>query len=123
MTPRRHINTDCHQPIPVSVLMGTNPQGPDQPLFVPATVQCFTHGLFSLVVSRETALAHRVSLAGIHLAYAPTGCSPTQETGSFVVFHFPLTHCGTTIQVGMGAVGWRPALPLGRASPAVSSHR
>ncbi|XP_019609545.2 zona pellucida sperm-binding protein 1 [Rhinolophus sinicus] len=64
-----------------------------------ATVQCFTHGHFSLVVSRETALAHRVSLAGIHLAYAPTGCSPTQETGSFVVFHFPLTHCGTTIQV------------------------
>ncbi|KAM5223945.1 zona pellucida sperm-binding protein 1 [Hipposideros larvatus] len=64
-----------------------------------ATVQCFTNGHFILVVSQETALAHRISLASIHLAYAPTGCSPTQETGSFVVFHFPLTHCGTTIQV------------------------
>ncbi|VCX12638.1 unnamed protein product, partial [Gulo gulo] len=33
------------------------------------------------------------------MAYAPTSCSPTQETGSFVVFHLPLSHCGTTVQV------------------------
>ncbi|XP_016055847.1 PREDICTED: zona pellucida sperm-binding protein 1 [Miniopterus natalensis] len=63
------------------------------------TVQCFRNGHLVLVVSQETALAHRINLANIHLAYAPTSCSPTQETGSFVVFHFPLTHCGTTVQV------------------------
>ncbi|XP_023378656.1 zona pellucida sperm-binding protein 1 [Pteropus vampyrus] len=64
-----------------------------------ATVQCFRNGHFILVVSQETALAHRITLANIHLAYAPTSCSPTQETGSFIVFHFPLTRCGTTAQV------------------------
>ncbi|XP_070282378.1 zona pellucida sperm-binding protein 1 [Myotis yumanensis] len=63
------------------------------------TVQCFRDGHFVLVVSRETALAHRVTLANIRLAYAPTGCAPTQDTGAFVVFRFPFTHCGTTVQV------------------------
>uniref|UniRef100_A0A452R6R5 Zona pellucida glycoprotein 1 n=1 Tax=Ursus americanus TaxID=9643 RepID=A0A452R6R5_URSAM len=64
-----------------------------------ATVQCFRNGHFVLVVSRETALAHGITLANIHLAYAPTSCSPTQETRSFVVFRFPFSHCGTTVQV------------------------
>ncbi|XP_043437201.1 zona pellucida sperm-binding protein 1 isoform X2 [Prionailurus bengalensis] len=64
-----------------------------------ATVQCFRNGHFVLVVSQETALAHGITLANIHVAYAPTSCSPTQDTGSFVVFQFPLTHCGTTVQV------------------------
>ncbi|XP_004770521.3 zona pellucida sperm-binding protein 1 isoform X1 [Mustela putorius furo] len=64
-----------------------------------ATVQCFRNGHFVLVVSQETALAHGITLANLHMAYAPTGCSPTQETGSFVVFRFPLSHCGTTAQV------------------------
>ncbi|XP_058545164.1 zona pellucida sperm-binding protein 1 isoform X2 [Neofelis nebulosa] len=64
-----------------------------------ATVQCFRNGHFVLVVSQETALAHGITLANIHVAYAPTRCSPTQDTGSFVVFQFPLTHCGTTVQV------------------------
>nr|KAF6275671.1 zona pellucida glycoprotein 1 [Myotis myotis] len=64
-----------------------------------ATVQCFRDGHFVLVVSRETALAHRVTLANVHLAYAPTRCVPTQDTGAFVVFRFPFTHCGTTVQV------------------------
>ncbi|XP_059566901.1 zona pellucida sperm-binding protein 1 [Myotis daubentonii] len=64
-----------------------------------ATVQCFRDGHFVLVVSRETALAHRVTPANVHLAYAPTRCAPTQDTGAFVVFRFPFTHCGTTVQV------------------------
>ncbi|XP_054419670.1 zona pellucida sperm-binding protein 1 [Pteronotus mesoamericanus] len=64
-----------------------------------ATVQCFRNGHFVLVVSQETALAHRITLANVHLAYASASCSPTQRTGSFVVFHFPLTRCGTTVQV------------------------
>nr|XP_012421243.1 PREDICTED: zona pellucida sperm-binding protein 1 [Odobenus rosmarus divergens] len=64
-----------------------------------ATVQCFRNGHFVLVVSRETALAHGITLANIHMAYAPTSCSPAQKTGSFVVFRFPFSHCGTTVQV------------------------
>ncbi|XP_039109471.1 zona pellucida sperm-binding protein 1 [Hyaena hyaena] len=63
-----------------------------------ATVQCFRDGHFVLVVSQETAVAHGITLANIHVASAPTSCSPTQDTGSFVVFQFPLTHCGTTLQ-------------------------
>ncbi|KAM5317316.1 zona pellucida sperm-binding protein 1 [Glossophaga mutica] len=64
-----------------------------------ATVQCLRNGHFVLVVSQETALAHRATLANVHLAHAPASCSPTQETESFVVFHFPVTRCGTTVQV------------------------
>nr|KAF6468813.1 zona pellucida glycoprotein 1 [Rousettus aegyptiacus] len=64
-----------------------------------ATAQCFRNGHFILVLSQETALAHRVTLASIRLAYAPTGCSPTQDTGAFIVFHFPFSRCGTTVQV------------------------
>uniref|UniRef100_A0ABI8AM22 Zona pellucida glycoprotein 1 n=1 Tax=Felis catus TaxID=9685 RepID=A0ABI8AM22_FELCA len=69
------------------------------PCYYGNTVQCFRNGHFVLVVSQETALAHGITLANIHVAYAPTSCSPTQDTGSFVVFQFPLTHCGTTVQV------------------------
>ncbi|XP_028370871.1 zona pellucida sperm-binding protein 1 [Phyllostomus discolor] len=64
-----------------------------------ATVQCLRNGYLVLVVSQEMALAHRVTLANVYLAYAPDSCSPAQETESFVVFHFPLTRCGTTVQV------------------------
>ncbi|KAF3822125.1 hypothetical protein GH733_007499 [Mirounga leonina] len=64
-----------------------------------ATVQCFRNGHFVLVVSRETALAHGITLANIHMACAPTSCSPAQETGSFVVFRCPFSPCGTTVQV------------------------
>lgn len=65
------------------------------------------------------ALAHRITLANIHLAYAPSRCPPAQKTNTFVVFHAPLTHCGTTVQVGagtrgrgaVGAVGHAPGKP------------
>ncbi|XP_029423047.1 zona pellucida sperm-binding protein 1 isoform X1 [Nannospalax galili] len=64
-----------------------------------ATIQCFRGGYFILVVSQEVALAHRVMLDNVHLAYAPTRCPPTQKTSTFVIFHVPLTFCGTTVQV------------------------
>ncbi|XP_003419548.2 zona pellucida sperm-binding protein 1 [Loxodonta africana] len=64
-----------------------------------ATIQCFRDGHLVLVVSQETALSHRITLANIHLAYAPTSCPPAQKTDAFVVFQFPLTRCGTTVQV------------------------
>lgn len=52
-------------------------------------------------MSQETALTHKVILNNVHLAYAPNGCLPTQKTSAFVVFHVPLTLCGTTMQVGV----------------------
>ncbi|XP_052618834.1 zona pellucida sperm-binding protein 1 isoform X1 [Peromyscus californicus insignis] len=64
-----------------------------------ATLQCFRSGYFTLVMSQETALTHKVILNNVHLAYAPSGCLPTQKTSAFVVFHVPLALCGTTIQV------------------------
>nr|XP_004667623.3 zona pellucida sperm-binding protein 1 [Jaculus jaculus] len=64
-----------------------------------ATIQCFRSGYFILVVSQEMALAHRITLDNVHLAYAPTRCPPTQKLNAFVVFHVPLTLCGTTVQV------------------------
>lgn len=68
-------------------------------LFVLVTLQCFRSGYFTLVMSQETALTHRVMLNNVRLAYASNGCPPTQKTGAFVVFHVPLTLCGTTVQV------------------------
>ncbi|XP_034377448.3 zona pellucida sperm-binding protein 1 [Arvicanthis niloticus] len=63
------------------------------------TLQCLKSGYFTLVMSQETALTHGVMLDNVHLAYAPNGCPPTQKTSAFVVFHVPLTLCGTAIQV------------------------
>lgn len=31
------------------------------------------------------------------------GCQPAQTTETFVMFHFPVTQCGTTVQVGDAA--------------------
>ncbi|XP_007519711.2 zona pellucida sperm-binding protein 1 [Erinaceus europaeus] len=62
------------------------------------TAQCFRNGHVILVVSQVTALAHRVTLGNIRLASTSSSCSPTQKTGSFLLFHFPLTQCGTTLQ-------------------------
>ncbi|XP_036620436.1 zona pellucida sperm-binding protein 1 [Trichosurus vulpecula] len=64
-----------------------------------ATVQCFEDGSFVLVVSQNTTSEKQVSLESIKLAYASGGCPPTQRTENFVVFHFPVTQCGTTIQL------------------------
>ncbi|XP_068964612.1 zona pellucida sperm-binding protein 1 [Petaurus breviceps papuanus] len=64
-----------------------------------ATVRCFEDGRFVLVVSQNTTSEKQVSLKGLRLAYASDGCTPTQRTENFVVFHFPVTQCGTTIQL------------------------
>ncbi|XP_042531712.1 zona pellucida sperm-binding protein 1 [Dipodomys spectabilis] len=64
-----------------------------------ATIQCFRNGYFIVVLSQEMALAHKITLANIRLAYAPTHCRPIQKTSAFLVFQVPLTQCGTTTQV------------------------
>lgn len=77
-------------------------QHPDHLLgspFVLVTLQCFRSGYFTLVMSQETALTHKVMLDNVYLTYAPNGCPPSQKTSAFVVFHVPLILCGTTIQV------------------------
>uniref|UniRef100_A0A8C0HA90 ZP domain-containing protein n=1 Tax=Chelonoidis abingdonii TaxID=106734 RepID=A0A8C0HA90_CHEAB len=42
---------------------------------------------------------HPIILDNIRLAYAQAGCNPIRMTESFVLFRFPLTQCGTTVQV------------------------
>uniref|UniRef100_A0A8C3T501 Zona pellucida sperm-binding protein 1 n=1 Tax=Chelydra serpentina TaxID=8475 RepID=A0A8C3T501_CHESE len=62
------------------------------------TVQCLMDGHFILVVSRDMS-AHPIILDSVRLAYAQAGCDPIWMTEAFVVFRFPLTQCGTTVQV------------------------
>ncbi|XP_032646385.1 zona pellucida sperm-binding protein 1 [Chelonoidis abingdonii] len=62
------------------------------------TLQCLMDGHFILVVSRDMS-DHPIILDNIRLAYAQAGCNPIRMTESFVLFRFPLTQCGTTVQV------------------------
>ncbi|XP_067397633.1 zona pellucida sperm-binding protein 1-like [Emydura macquarii macquarii] len=62
------------------------------------TVQCLMDGHFILVVSRDTS-DHPIILDSVRLAYAQAGCNPVRMTETFVIFRFPLTQCGTTVQV------------------------
>uniref|UniRef100_A0A8C8S6U4 Zona pellucida sperm-binding protein 1 n=1 Tax=Pelusios castaneus TaxID=367368 RepID=A0A8C8S6U4_9SAUR len=62
------------------------------------TVQCLMDGHFVLVVSRDM-FDHPIILDSIQLAYVQTGCSPVRMTEGFVIFHFPLAQCGTTVQL------------------------
>ncbi|NXJ09482.1 ZP1 protein, partial [Odontophorus gujanensis] len=63
-----------------------------------ATVQCLPEGHFVLVVPRGLS-AQLYNLDSVRLASAQPGCQPTQATEAFVLFHFPVTQCGTTVQV------------------------
>ncbi|XP_054827967.1 zona pellucida sperm-binding protein 1 [Eublepharis macularius] len=62
------------------------------------TVQCLRDGHFILVVSRDM-LNFPVVLDSVKLSYAQAGCDPVRRTEAFLIFHFPLTQCGTTVQV------------------------
>ncbi|XP_067397635.1 zona pellucida sperm-binding protein 1-like [Emydura macquarii macquarii] len=62
------------------------------------TVQCLMDGHFVLVVSRDMS-DHPIILDSVRLAYAQAGCNPVRMTETFVVFRFPLSQCGTTVQV------------------------
>uniref|UniRef100_A0A8C8SBE6 Zona pellucida sperm-binding protein 1 n=1 Tax=Pelusios castaneus TaxID=367368 RepID=A0A8C8SBE6_9SAUR len=62
------------------------------------TVQCLRDGHFILVVSRDLS-DHPIILDSVRLAYAQEGCDPIRRTEGFVIFHFPLMQCGTTVQV------------------------
>ncbi|CAM5160073.1 unnamed protein product [Natator depressus] len=62
------------------------------------TVQCLVDGHFALVVSRDMS-DHPIILDSVRLAYAQTRCDPIRMTEAFVIFHFPLMQCGTTVPV------------------------
>ncbi|XP_062350786.1 zona pellucida sperm-binding protein 1 [Cinclus cinclus] len=63
-----------------------------------ATVQCLLEGYFVLVVPRGT-VAAPYNLDSVRLASSQAGCEPLHVSEAFVMFRFPVTHCGTTVQV------------------------
>ena len=67
-------------------------------LYFAVTVQCLRDGHFIVVVSRDM-LDYPIILDSVKLSYAQAGCDPVRKTESFLVFRFPLTQCGTTVQV------------------------
>ncbi|NWH81639.1 ZP1 protein, partial [Piaya cayana] len=63
-----------------------------------ATVQCLLEGSFVLVVPRGLA-TQPYNLDSVRLASSQPGCEPVRATETFVMFHFAVTQCGTTVQV------------------------
>ncbi|XP_014804240.1 PREDICTED: zona pellucida sperm-binding protein 1 [Calidris pugnax] len=63
-----------------------------------ATVQCLLEGHFVLVVPRGLA-TQPYNLDSVRLASSQPGCEPVRVTETFVMFRFPVTECGTTVQV------------------------
>ncbi|NXT50748.1 ZP1 protein, partial [Pluvianellus socialis] len=63
-----------------------------------ATVQCLLDGHFVLVVPRGLA-PQPYNLDSVRLASSQAGCEPLRVTETFVMFRFPVTQCGTTVQV------------------------
>ncbi|XP_059682075.1 zona pellucida sperm-binding protein 1 [Gavia stellata] len=62
-----------------------------------ATVQCLLDGHFVLVVPRGLA-TQPYNLDSVRLASTQAGCEPVRVTETFVMFRFPVTQCGTTVQ-------------------------
>ncbi|NWS21374.1 ZP1 protein, partial [Pachyramphus minor] len=63
-----------------------------------ATVQCLREGQFIVVVPRGAAV-QPYNVDSVRLARGQAGCEPLRVTDSSVMFRFPVTHCGTTLQV------------------------
>ncbi|NWZ36571.1 ZP1 protein, partial [Brachypodius atriceps] len=63
-----------------------------------ATVQCLLEGYFVLVVPRGM-VTQPYNLDSVRLASSQEGCEPLHTSEAFVMFRFPVTHCGTTVQV------------------------
>ncbi|NXA68053.1 ZP1 protein, partial [Mohoua ochrocephala] len=63
-----------------------------------ATVQCLLEGHFVLVVPRGM-VAPPYNPDSVRLASSQAGCEPLRVSEAFVMFRFPVTHCGTTVQV------------------------
>ncbi|KAF7245410.1 Zona pellucida sperm-binding protein 1 [Varanus komodoensis] len=77
-----------------------------------ATVQCLQDGYFILAVSRDM-LDYPIILDSVKLSYAQGRCDPVRKTESFLLFRFPLTQCGTTVQVTGGRLIYENQLVSG----------
>ncbi|NWI67625.1 ZP1 protein, partial [Todus mexicanus] len=63
-----------------------------------ATVQCLLDGHFVVVVPRGI-VTQPYNLDSVRLASSQPGCEPVRLSETFVMFRFPVTQCGTTVQV------------------------
>ncbi|NXG71230.1 ZP1 protein, partial [Baryphthengus martii] len=63
-----------------------------------ATVQCLLDGHFVVVVPRGI-VTQPYNLDSVRLASGQPGCEPVRLSETFVMFRFPVTQCGTTVQV------------------------
>ncbi|NXD16650.1 ZP1 protein, partial [Nothocercus nigrocapillus] len=63
-----------------------------------ATVQCLLDGHFIIVVPRGLS-SQPYNLDSVRLASDEGHCDPAKVTESFVMFRFPVTQCGTTVQM------------------------
>uniref|UniRef100_A0A8B9NVZ9 Zona pellucida glycoprotein 1 n=1 Tax=Apteryx owenii TaxID=8824 RepID=A0A8B9NVZ9_APTOW len=63
-----------------------------------STVQCLLDGHFIIVVPRGLS-TQPYNLDSVRLANAEAHCDPVKVTEAFVMFRFPVTQCGTTVQV------------------------
>uniref|UniRef100_A0ACB8FGV6 Uncharacterized protein n=1 Tax=Sphaerodactylus townsendi TaxID=933632 RepID=A0ACB8FGV6_9SAUR len=67
------------------------------PTSLPVTAQCTPDGHFSIAVSRNVTLPSLI-LDSVHLFGHGSGCFPVAKNNVFVLYKFPLSACGTTLQ-------------------------
>uniref|UniRef100_A0A8C0GJ54 Zona pellucida sperm-binding protein 4 n=1 Tax=Chelonoidis abingdonii TaxID=106734 RepID=A0A8C0GJ54_CHEAB len=62
------------------------------------TAQCTPDGQFSVAISRDVTMPP-LDLSSVHLVSAHSSrCAPVSRNAAFVVYRFPLSACGTTVQ-------------------------
>nr|XP_042717815.1 zona pellucida sperm-binding protein 4-like [Chrysemys picta bellii] len=75
-------------PLPAEMLHGSSP----------VTAQCTPDGQFSVAISRDVTVPP-LDLSSVHLVSAHgSRCAPVSRNEAFVVYRFPLSACGTTVQ-------------------------
>ncbi|KAG2466057.1 ZP4 protein, partial [Polypterus senegalus] len=76
-------------------------------LLLPVTVQCTLDGQFVVVVSKNVTLPP-LELGSLQLVDSSSvGCSPVTSLSSFVMYQFPVSTCGSTVQMAGGNVTYQ----------------
>ncbi|KAG2465444.1 ZP4 protein, partial [Polypterus senegalus] len=76
-------------------------------LLCPVTVQCTLDGQFVVVVSEKVTLPS-LDLGSIQLVDSSSpNCSPVTSLSSFVLYQFPVSACGSTVQLSGGNVTYQ----------------
>uniref|UniRef100_A0A8C4TCW2 ZP domain-containing protein n=1 Tax=Erpetoichthys calabaricus TaxID=27687 RepID=A0A8C4TCW2_ERPCA len=73
---------------------------------IDVTVQCTLDGQFVVVVSENVTLPP-LDLGSIQLDSSSPSCSPVTSLSSFVMYQFPVSACGSTVQVSGGNVTYQ----------------